>query len=226
MKKNLFTLILLCSLLFTGSAFAQGGAYQKGDKLFNAGVSFGGYNYSYGSLGNRSGGFIPVSAALEFGVHESISVGPYVGYASWKYSDSNKGAYRDANGNWVDYVYTNTWRHSYISLGVRASWHYVPFLNEHLDLGINESKWDFYATLQAGLVFTRFNYSSTNRNYDPNDPDWIEYERNIQDASNRSYPVLSPFLGFKYLFTPKIGVFVEGGRGLFGYGTLGLSAKF
>jgi hypothetical protein len=206
MKKSLSTLFLLCVMLFSGSVFAQGGAYSKGDKLFNAGISFGGYNYGFGHTYARAGAFIPVNASLEFGVHDYISIGPYVGYASWKYDI-----------DWSNsYYYYNTYR--FVSVGARASLHYVPLLNEHLDFSINESKWDFYFTLQAGLDFRRSFVAS-------NDPDF-----NTRDWQRMHYrstvPVGGPFLGFKYLFTPNFGAYLEVGRGAFGYGTLGLSAKF
>jgi hypothetical protein len=199
MKKNLFTLILLCSLLFTGSAFAQGGAYQKGDKLFNAGVSFGAYNHKID--GSRSTGFIPVSASLEFGVHESISVGPYIGYGSWAYSSSYWG-------------YNFTTKASALALGGRASYHYLPFLNEELGLNLNEAKFDFYATGLLGIEFRNASVYSG------------DGSGSSSSSISSTHFVPGVVLGFKYLFTDKVGAYLETGRGALGYGTLGITAKF
>jgi hypothetical protein len=207
MKKTLSTLFLLCVMLFSGSAFAQGGAYQKGDKLFNAGFSFGAYNYKID--GTRSTGFIPVSASLEFGVHESISVGPYIGYGSWEYYYSDK-----VDGWGQSYSYTAITKASFLSLGGRASWHYLPLLNNELDLNLNESKFDFYATVLAGIEFRNSNSSYSG----------YMGEGSLRGSSTHFAPGV--VLGFKYLFTDKIGAYLETGRGALGYGTLGITAKF
>jgi outer membrane immunogenic protein len=195
MKKVLFTLVLLSSLFITHQADAQEtmAAYQKGDKLFYAGISFGTYGYGY--LGARSGGFIPVNAALEFGVHDNISVGPYLGYASWRYNYGGGARY--------------SW--NFYSVGLRGSFHYLPYLNEFLDLNIDPGKFDFYATLLAGVEVRRFSSTDT-------------FLEGYYD--NQTGIAFGPFLGFKYMFNDKIGAYLEGGRGAFGYGTLGIAAKF
>lgn len=195
MKKIVLSLMLLGMLLMTKKSYAQESTYQKGDKLLYAGVSFGLYNYGYG-WGARSGGLIPVNAALEFGVHDKISVGPYLGYASFKY---------DYGGG-----YRHGW--NFYSFGARGSFHYLSYLNEFLDLNIDESKFDFYATLLAGLEVQRYvapNYNGSESIY-----------------ANNTYVRFGPFLGFKYMFNDKIGAYLEGGRGALGYGTIGLAAKF
>ena len=70
MKKFLtFSLIVLAASFFANDAKAQ--AYQKGDKLLNAGIGLG--TYGLGGLG--------FGGSLEFGISDDISVGPIVGYS-------------------------------------------------------------------------------------------------------------------------------------------------
>lgn len=196
--KNLIILTSLFTLL-SFSAMAQntvrvetndGLAYQEGDKIFLAGISFG--YYGYGLAGTRSVSLPPLTAALEFGIHEHFSVGPYIGYASWNY-----------RGFGADYGW------DFLAVGARGSFHYVPLLNEALDLDLDEEKLDFYVTLLMGLEFQTYS-----------GPDGI-----LSSANNTRF-VFGPVLGFKYKFNDKLGVYFEGGRGAFGYGTLGVAVHF
>ncbi len=188
-----FRLLFLALFLFAGSQIAHAQtAYTKGDKIASLGVSFG--NYGYGFAGSRSGGFIPITASLEFGVHESISVGPYIGYASWNYDYS----FGDYSSN-------------FLSVGAKGSWHYVPFINQELNTSLDEQKLDFYISLFLGIENRSFGYDDRN----------IDNQR-----SNVTRLVFAPVLGFRYMFTPKVGAFIELGRGTFGYSSLGVSAHF
>lgn len=198
--KNLFILTSLFTLL-SFTAMAQntvrvetndGLAYQEGDKIFLAGISFG--YYGYGFVGSRSVNVPPINAALEFGIHENFSVGPYIGYASWGY-------------NWTN-TYDYNW--SFLSVGARGSFHYVPLVNEALDLNLDEEKLDFYVTLIIGLEFQSFDGDAFGGYNYANDTDFI----------------FGPVLGFKYKFNDKIGAYFEGGRGAFGYGTIGVAVHF
>lgn len=200
--KKLCTIFAILAL-FSYSAQAQstvrvdggGGnlAYNKGDKIFLAGISFGSYGYGY--LGGRNVGVPPISAALELGIHENFSVGPYVGYASWNYGYTG-----------FDYSY------NFLAVGARGSFHYVPLLNEALDLSLDEEKLDFYVTLLVGLEFRT--YSGDN------------FGGALGGYGNDTQFRIGPALGFKYKFNDKFGVFFEGGRGAFGYGTIGVAIHF
>ncbi|MGB3851763.1 MAG: hypothetical protein WA958_17475 [Tunicatimonas sp.] len=202
MKKLFILSFLACGLTFgaqaqntvrVGDSGGGGLAYNEGDKIFMVGVSFGTYGYGLGS--GRSIGVPPLTAALEFGIHENFSVGPYVGYASWNFNNFG-----------LDYGW------NFLAVGARGSFHYVPVLNEALDLSLDEEKFDFYVTLIIGLEFQSFtgddNFGGVfGENY-----------------SNSSTGVqFGPVLGFKYKFNDKFGVYFEGGRGAFGYGTIGLA---
>jgi hypothetical protein len=199
MKKTFTLAVLFLTTLF---AFAQNDqasasgkpAYSKGDKIFQAGIGFGAYSYGF----SRQGGIPPLTASVEVGLHDHISVGPYVGFTGWNYKSTHfKSSY------------------NYTAVGGRGSFHYLPFLNKAFDLGINEQKFDFYATLFLGLEFRRLSSK-----YE--DPDFEEYNSSSTTVGLR----LAPVLGFKYKFNDKFGVYLEGGRGALSAATLGVSVNF
>lgn len=68
MKKK-FSFAILVVILFA-SQISFGQAYQKGDKLLNAGIGFSGYG-------------LPINASLEFGIHKNVSVGASAEYTRY-----------------------------------------------------------------------------------------------------------------------------------------------
>lgn len=98
-----------------------------------------------------------------------------------------------------------------LSFGARGTFHAGNFLNDNLNMSINTEKVDIYAALLLGVE----TYS------------W-KYADNIADGyyANGSRVIFGPVLGIRYLFSPNFGAFFEGGRGAFGYGTLGVSGRF
>ncbi|MFW5759508.1 MAG: hypothetical protein ACOCXH_00845 [Cyclobacteriaceae bacterium] len=113
-------------------------------------------------------------------------------------------------GGYVGYAsWRNTSGYNYniqfISLGGRVSFHYLPLLSQMFDNDFDEEHLDFYISLLSGLELQRA-------------------RENIAENNNRI--ILGPVLGFKYLFNNKrSGIFFEGGRGNFGFATLGLSFR-
>jgi hypothetical protein len=208
MKKICTSLAFVFCLLFTHLSNAQE-AYQLGDRLISGGIGLSNYNRGY--AGTRAGGFIPVFAAMEFGVHKYISVGPYLAYTNYKYE---YGMFRQDR-------YYYQYSHNHLGIGARASFHYVPLLNEHLDFNLNANKLDFYVTLQAGLAFSSTSFRTNDPDFDEN---YENFRRNARSSSQ--YTTFGPLFGFRYMFTEKFGAFIEGGRGAFGYATLGVSGKF
>lgn len=199
--KNLLSLLLI-SLLGITALQAQdektmssepGKAYEAKDLDIQLGTSFGFYDYGYG-LGTRSF-TLPLTVSGEYGINDKFSVGAFLGYARWSYN------YLSGS----DYSYT------FISYGVRGSFHYVPLLNEAFDFSIDEQKIDLYVTLMIGAENRTFRY-------DGNDTGAL----NLDDDNQG---IFSPVLGARYLFNKNIGVFLEAGRGVYGYSTFGLLLK-
>lgn len=156
---------------------------------------------SFGLIGygygfyGSSSGFLPVTINGEYSIDEKFSVGPYAGIYTRSYNYGSN--YKD--------------RFTALSFGVRGTFHATPFLNEILSFGLDEEKFDIYGTVLLGIE----TYS------------WKFDEQYIGSNfySNGSRAIFGPVLGVRYQFNPKMGIFFEGGRGAFGYGTLGISAK-
>jgi len=120
MKKiSLFVLIVLFSF---AQLSAQEPSFLKGDKVLNVGLGLGSTFYT--GLYYKTQ-IPPLSASLDYGIVDFnegvlakavIGVGPYVGFASYKWE------YTYLGSNW-GYRYTN------IILGARGTFHY-PFLDK------------------------------------------------------------------------------------------------
>ena len=111
MMKKISLVVLFVALAATCS-LGQG-SLGKGGKQLNAGLGFS----SWG---------VPVYVGLDFGVHESITIGPKVSYR--KYTDSYFG---------------NDYSQTLIVIGFNGNYHFNKLIN--LD-----SKWDLYAGLTFG----------------------------------------------------------------------------
>ena len=190
--KNVFTFLLIFFGASSVGAFAQS-QYQKGDILVNAGLSVGTFGYGYGLYGS-SGGFLPVTANLEYSINELFAVGPYAGIYSRTYKYLT---YKD--------------RFTALSFGGRGTLHASGLLNEHLDMSINEEKLDLYATVIMGFESRSWNFDSA-------------YEGDHYYGNEVSFD-FGTIVGIRYSFNPSFGVFFEAGRGSFGIGTLGVSAR-
>ena len=192
MKKIYYFLLLPAFLLLSSPTFGQ--VFEgKGDLSVNAGLSLGVIGYGYGTFG--SAGFpIPLSANLEYGIHEMISVGPYLGYLRRSYGPAG-----------------DRYRFTSFAFGAQGVFHASPFLNEHLDMDINEEKVDLYGKIILGYETYSWSY---------NGQDWNE---DYMGDTGRG--VFGPVLGVRYMFSPNFGGYAEGGRGAFGWLTFGLSIK-
>ncbi len=198
MKKLTLLLIILLAASLT---FAQNTvsldpsgdrAYEEGDKIFQVGIGFG---RAAGGYGFGSYGFgLPVLASLEFGLHEYFSVGPYAAFARYNFN----------------YAGARTGLHAtYFSVGARGSFHYVPLINDALDLDIDESKIDLYVTALLGLE----TYS-------------VDYD-DIPGASGSTSGLdFGTVIGGRYMFGDNLGVYSELGYGALSVFTIGLSYIF
>ena len=108
MKKLLsFTFI---AIFTAAQLFAQESVFNKGDKVFNAGIGFGSSLYS--GTGNKSL-IPPLSASVEVGIVDNIlekgviGVGGYMGFSQYKWEYSNWG-----------------WKYTNLVLGARGNFHY------------------------------------------------------------------------------------------------------
>jgi len=107
MKK--YVLLLLVCLVITTVARAQrekaygdNKAFEKSDILLAAGASFGYFGF-YGSYTSAS---IPVIVAVEYGLVKYVSLGGFVSYQSYAYSDTYQETIPPYNNVPYDYVYS------------------------------------------------------------------------------------------------------------------------
>lgn len=184
MKKIITTIVLVVASILSNAQ------YQKGNVTVNAGFSIGLIGYSYGYYSGASG-FVPIFANVEYSVNEIFAVGPYVGFYTRSY----------VNG---DFKFTS------ISLGARGTAHLSGWLNEKLDMGINEETVDLYAALHLGFESVSWKYR------DESIPGYY---------ANSSRGIFGPVLGVRYMFAPNFGAFFETGRGAFGWASLGVSLR-
>lgn len=147
MKKVLvIAIVLLVSVSYSNVSFGNNGYDEpynfRGKSLLGGGFSLGYYNYGF--FGTRSLSVPPINAYYELGVHEFITVGPFIGFGRW--------GYRYLNTN---YAWTFT------TFGGRGSVHVTRFINELFDNDIDDSKIDFYITMLVGLEVRTWSYDGT-----------------------------------------------------------------
>ncbi len=157
---------------------------------------------SFGTIGYNWGygggrGFLPLSINAEYSINDKFAIGPYFGFYSRRY---------DYLGSAYEF------RFRALSFGARGTLHATGLLNSALDLGMDEEKLDLYATLLLGFETYSWDYGDFGNS------------SVLDDDTGRL--IIGPVVGVRYFFNPKFGAFFEAGRGAFGYGTLGVSAKF
>jgi hypothetical protein len=176
-------------------------AYSPKSNYFNVGVNFLYNDFSPLVLGLWSNynyrTLPPVIASLEHGFNEYFSAGVYAGYRSYGWD------YNTTVGNY-DYSFRR------FNFGVRGSLHYVHFLNEILDLGLEEDHFDFYATLLLGASVISESVS----------------EPSLRRKSYDTGAFIGTLLGFRYMFNNNFGAYLEGGRGSLGFANIGITLKF
>ena len=95
--------------------------------------------------------------------------------------------------------------------GVRLTFHFADVFNNTFGEVINVKKWDFYSTASLGWYSYRWQVA----------PKYVEK----QDFSDGSFGSASLVLGAKWIPHPKIGIFLEAGKGTAGMISFGVSGK-
>lgn len=199
MKK--ITLAALCAILFSLSASAQ--SYKKGQLDLNLGLGLG------DNLVEGPGITIvpPISASLEYGITDDISLGGYMGFAGSVSRYYGSEWCNNGNGNGVNYNYTDSYTWTYFLIGARGAYHFGRF--------IKVDKLDVYAGLLLGNDFAHESYSTTSPC-----SDHVRYN----DVPYGGF-FWSIYGGARYHFTNRFGVFGELGYGV-SYLNAGVTFKF
>jgi outer membrane immunogenic protein len=109
---HIIKMLIIGCILVTTAASAQG-TLGKGAKQLNAGFGFSDWG-------------VPIYAGIDFGVHESITIGPKISFRNYAYKRS-----------------TYEYRQSLTVLSFNGNYHFNQLLNL-------PSPWDFYAGLTLG----------------------------------------------------------------------------
>jgi outer membrane immunogenic protein len=113
MKKLNFIIVFI--LMASSFSFAQG-TLGKGGKQFNAGVGFSDWG-------------VPIYGGFDFGVHESVTIGPRVSFRNYAYTRTS-----------------SEYRQSLMVLSFNGNYHFNKLFNL-------PSEWDVYSGLSLGYYF-------------------------------------------------------------------------
>lgn len=146
MKNKLTLIIALFSVYFIAQP-VKAQMYEPGSISVNAGISFGAIGFGgYGAFGGSSG-FLPLNLNLEYSINDKFAVGPYLGYYSRRYNNSD-------------------FRFTALAFGARGTFHATDVINDALDANIDSEKVDIYGSALLGLENFRTTWDNTS-GFDP-----------------------------------------------------------
>jgi len=184
---------------------ALNNTFEKGQIDVNLGVGLLANRYYYYS-GSRISP--PLTISVEKAATENLSIGGFFAYVRSVYKNAGYYSYYDNNAKtWVYSSYNDKLTVTYGVLGARGAFHLAEYVQvENLDL---------YAGAMLGWSFAKSVYSTDNS----------IGRANPYKTSGYGGFVAGFYIGGRYRFTEKVGVFCEGGYGL-SYGNFGLNLKF
>jgi len=192
---KIVTAVLSLSIISINAEDNSTGCYYKGIFLAQAGIGLGFYGNVYG---NES--VPPLSASVEYGIHNLVSIGGGLGFEGSSYDYS-------FNGYGWKYTY------SYVPVMFRGVFH--PF---NLPTLINKipmrDKWDAYGGISLGWTIVNFSESTP-----------TGYTGVSDYSTGGSYFNGGLLLGARYYFTKNFGAYAEEGSG-FGWFNIGGVYKF
>lgn len=216
MKNSVFLFLLLASFTFitTKSIKAQNPAFEPGSNVINIGIGMWGPYYYNGAYYNRSYSIPNISVSLDHGLNTkagpgTLALGGIVAVRGFHYKQL---AY---SGTYPLVVYDE---HRWTDFFVAGR------LTYHLGLKGND-KFDFYPGISLGVVIS--NYSLVHPLiYQYSTPPYYWYQNGeISSRGSGVYPAAGLFLGFRYNFTEKVGIFTEFGWEFTAF-KLGVAIKF
>jgi hypothetical protein len=206
MNSKIYLFLFILPLLISKNLYSQDynpqldkKAYQKGDFIFNMGMSPGVIRQSPYSMSNpdRMGSVFPLVIGAEYGFQEFLSTGPYLGFYSRGYKWTYLGG-----------TYSSFSR--YISTGAKVSFHMLSLLNREFGSNISEDQLDIYVASHFGVEIESFEENDEIRG---------------QYTTNYLRIVVGPVFGARILITERFGVFLEIGRGALGYSNMGVTFR-
>ena len=152
--------------------------YTVGSKDVSFGLGLG------SSFGVGSMVIPPISVSFDYGYHEKISIGGYIGFAKSNFESS----YFTFTGN-ATYGYD----YSYMIFAARGSYHFL-----------NQENYDVYGGLLLG-------YNAASAKFYSDD---TAIDETLFTSSDVGGPVIAPYVGGRYYFKENLGAFTELGFGV------------
>lgn len=197
-KKILQFLIVVLIVAGGGVSKAQ---FEKGDLLFNAGISFGHYGWYHHNWSHYDRVYFPaLQASIEKGFNEYIGIGAFGGYHSYYYRYTH------------DHKYYH--RFNYITFGGVCSFHYSPFAEEVLEIILTDV--DLYVSMILRLEVENYTYAY----YDG-------FGNYLKDTDSAIFPRIGPVIGGRLYISDNLAIFGEvsyGGN--LGFMTVGGTIRF
>ncbi|MFN6943788.1 MAG: hypothetical protein ACK4ND_02500 [Cytophagaceae bacterium] len=154
--------LILFALFFFQSAYSQvtlpaltDRAYQQYDLLISGAISFPYHRVHTYENSHRTGSQVPLSAYLDYGLTNNISIGTYGGYSKRFYRYAG-----NVNGQEIDFA-----ANEYV-FGFRSTLHYLPLLEKLMgDEDFQSDRLDLYVYVMGGyriVEFININFDSQN----------------------------------------------------------------
>jgi hypothetical protein len=183
--------------IFGWTLLKTGGGWpcDPGAVWLNAGTSFGLLNYP---IDNLKSSIMPIQLSADYSFKPHFAAGIYAGFNQLTYADIGKG-------------YTSRLRS--IKYGVRILMHGSDLLCDAFGFHFDTRVIDLYIGASAGIDRRTWDYRYTGSSSFKN-----------EDQNNMSGQ-LGLFLGARYIFKQRAGLFVEMGKGNFGWFNAGFTIK-
>ncbi|MEM7373562.1 MAG: hypothetical protein AAF587_33365 [Bacteroidota bacterium] len=182
--KHLLTLLFILSV---GTFHLSAQAFEEGQLSVSPGIMLGGLGVYGGGVG------FPLGASAGYAFHEMFDAGPFIGIARYTYGPVG-----------------SQYRWNFVSFGARGDFHYLPLLEEFLEVDLSSEELDLYVGVLAGFQIAGF--SSNDVVLGP-----------TLNFSNRATYGLA--VGGRYYFADNLAAFAEIGFVLYGILNAGLTFR-
>ncbi len=189
-------LIGILALSIFAPAHTLGQAFNVGSNGVNLGIGLGGYRYGYlTGLSNNYSVSPTLALSYERGVTE---VGPGVLGIGGFFARKSVNYRHVSNGYYYTYNYDQRWSNTII--GLRGSW--------HLNDWHGSDRFDVYGGIMIGYNIGSYRDKSTRTYNGTTEPYTDNYWYNL------SFVTYSTYIGGRYLFTDRVGAYLELGYGV------------
>jgi len=190
--------ILVILFIFSFILSQAQDSFIKRDLLVNGSLYLFNYKNPRYAFSERAGRSVPFSLSAEYGISQYVSVGIVAGYYLKRFR------YTANTSEPSDDIFFNS---KYFVPGLKASLHLTPLLENKFNTELQSEDLDLYVSALLGYEF-----NSITRDNVP--------------AIEKSRLAPGLVVGARYYLTERWAVFGEVGPGIFGFGSMGVTARF